>query len=130
MTIKIGTLVDQLARLHDKVTKQKEIVKREEMKLAEIKNKYYAKEEEIINHFPDEELTGAAGKLGAVSLDIKEIPTVSDWPKFYAYIIKNKATDLLQKRINTTAYRERAEAKEKVPGTKIFRKKTLKFKGV
>lgn len=59
---------------------------------------------------------GVAGKAGRVTLVTKEEPTVRDWQAFYAYIVRNDAFDLLQKRLSAPAVRERWEAGATVEG--------------
>ena len=46
----------------------------------------------------------------------KDEPTVEDWGKTYAHIQKTGDFDLLHKRLNGAAVKERWEAKQKVPG--------------
>jgi hypothetical protein len=58
----------------------------------------------------------ASGKHATASLTESEVPKVEDWNKFYAYVHKNKAFELLHRRIAITAWQERADAKVKIPG--------------
>jgi hypothetical protein len=59
---------------------------------------------------------GVAGHKGRVTLVTKTEPTVRNWEEFYAYIVRNDAFDLLQKRLSAPAVRERWEAGETVEG--------------
>lgn len=127
-TAKIGTKIDQLIRLQDAVSTQQLAVKKEEDKLAKLKRKQQDKEDEIFNLFPKEKLTGAFGKLGSVEVNKKEIPTVESWDKLYAYIHRNKAYDMLQKRLSTAAANERWNAGKAVPGVGKFTRLSLKIK--
>lgn len=56
------------------------------------------------------------GKNANVSLTKQTVPNVVDKKKVSNFIIRNRALDLLQFRISTTAYRERLDAGKKVPG--------------
>jgi len=77
--------------------------------------------EHLINNLPKSAAQGVSGQVASARIETKDIPQVSDWPKFYAYIIKEKAFDLLQRRVNETAIQERLDAKKKVPGITIFK---------
>ena len=43
-------------------------------------------------------------------------PKAEDWPKIYEYILKTKSFDLLQRRLNNAAVKERWEDNVKIPG--------------
>lgn len=93
---------------------------REERKAAdvivnEIKERESAVEAHLMNNF-DKSGDGAKGKYGLATLKHSTVADVTDWPAFYAYIQKNKAWDLLQKRPAITAIRERWDAKKTVSG--------------
>jgi len=64
------------------------------------------------------------GSLGTLSIRTSEQPVVNDWDALYQFILQNKAFDLLQRRVSSTAYRDRLEDGE-VPGVTTFEKQTL-----
>jgi hypothetical protein len=72
----------------------------------------------------------AAGKRGRVSKNVALVPTVKDWDQVYGWITKHKALDLFERRLSTTAWRERLEAKVVVPGIEPFQRVTLHLTGV
>lgn len=76
--------------------------------------------EHLINNVPKSKATGIAGKVARVTVYNEDVPTVKNWDKFYDYVIKNKAFDLLQRRLNAAAVEERWEAKKKIPGVEPF----------
>lgn len=76
--------------------------------------------EYIINTFRKADLNGAKGKLAACGVVPKRVPSVKDWDKFYAYIHKNKAYEMLQRRVHERAWRERLDDGQTVPGVEIF----------
>lgn len=87
-----------------------------------------AEEKAIRDHIIDnlsKESTGAAGKHHRVQVVPKEIPQVEAWDKLYPYIKRYDAFDLLQRRLNEAAVRERLENNKKVPGVIIFKTKTV-----
>ena len=61
-------------------------------------------------------IESARGKLGTITRSPSTQVNVVDWPKFQAYIIKNKAWELMQKRTSITAIRERWDNKQVIPG--------------
>ncbi len=90
-----------------------------------LEEKEKALREHIINTLPKSEATGAAGKLARVTVVTKEVPQVKDWKKFYAYVKKNNAWDLMQRRLSAAAVTERWEAGKEVAGVEAFQAVTL-----
>lgn len=73
-------------------------------------------EEHLRVELPKQKQTGVAGSMARIQLMPRQKIIVANWDKFYAYILKHKAFDLLQRRLNEGAYKDRADAKEWVPG--------------
>ena len=92
---------------------------------AELKSKESQIIEHIINNLPKSEATGVAGKLARATIVVKTIPVVKDWDKFYAYVKKNSAFELLQRRLSESAVEERWEQKKTVPGVETFKRSTV-----
>jgi len=126
--MKIGTQVDNLYKQKLKMEEQKKVIKKEELKLEKMKRKFDEKEMEIINTLPKEKINGVVGKFCKVELVTKEYPNVVSWDKLWSYILKNKAKDLLQKRVSAVAWKERKEDGKKIPGVVTFNKKTLSLR--
>ena len=84
-----------------------------------------ALEEHFINTLPTSNATGIAGQVARVQIKPNPIPQVSDWAKFYAYVLKHKAFELLQRRLSKEAINERLDAKERIPGVTIFNAKKV-----
>jgi hypothetical protein len=101
--------------------------KRREAEALEVKKYEDAIEEHIVKLFGAQELNGARGKLGSISLVEKDVPTVTDWDAFYAYIYKNQAWEMLQKRPGDRACQERWDAGEKIPGVDKLHKKDVRL---
>lgn len=109
----IGACIDQMYKLRAKrqqIEKQAEDVKQQEAEL----------EKHILDSFNKTDLDGARGKLAVAGITQSTVPTVKDWDQLYRYIKKEGAFDLLQRRVSATAYRERLEAEEVVPGVEPF----------
>lgn len=75
--------------------------------------------------FKKDELRGAKGSGLQVSLKETVVPTLVDFKKFLAYARKPGNEDLLQKSVNSPAWRERMEAGKKVPGVDSFKRVSL-----
>ena len=118
---KVGTLADQLGKIRDKKRLADEQVK----KFAE---QYNAKEKELFNAMKDAKLEKASGKNYTASIGKATHASVTDWNKLYAYIKKNAAWDLLQRRVSGKAYRDRLENGKKVAGVEPFTKMSMSLK--
>jgi hypothetical protein len=66
-------------------------------------------------------LMSGRGKLATLTKVIKTVPVVDDWAAVYAYIAKHDAFDLLQRRIASQAWNDRALNNETVPGVSADR---------
>ena len=77
----------------------------------------------IIDNLPKGD-GGAIGKTHKVVVKTESIPQIDaengGWEAFYEYVRKNKAFDLLQRRLNTAAIRERIEDGKAIPAIKNF----------
>lgn len=91
---------------------------------ASIKTEEGVLRDHLIENIPKSHATGIAGKLCRVSITTEDIPVVTDWPKFYAYIAKNHKTGafaLLNRALNTAAVNELWNAGKKIPGVGTFK---------
>lgn len=79
----------------------------------------------LLQELQSAELEGISGKVCKLTIKEKEVASVEDWTKFYAYIKRNSAFELLNKAVNQKACRERWDANKDVPGVGVFKKKTL-----
>ena len=113
----LGDCIDSLYKM--RARRQAEAKKMEE-KVEALKEEEKALAAHIINTFTKTELEGARGKMAVASMKPVVYPKPVDWDKFYAYLAKTKAFDLLERRISKTAFRDRYEAKKEVPGVEAF----------
>ena len=74
------------------------------------------------------ELDKATGAKASASISTTVVADVQDWDKFWTYILKNKYTHLLQRRVSDPAYRELLNAGKKVPGVQPFVKKRVNLR--
>jgi hypothetical protein len=71
------------------------------------------------------ESSGVQGKKSRVQVTEAVRPTITDWDKFYAYIKKNNAFELLNRAPNRVAITERWDAKKQIPGVGSFHDKKV-----
>jgi hypothetical protein len=74
----------------------------------------------FMQELPDNDATGVAGKTARLQIKKDVVARVVDWPKFYAYIKKNNAFELLNRAVNGKSVKERWDAKKQVPGVDKF----------
>lgn len=113
-----GSLIDQLWATREEK-------RRVETELKEIEERIREQEELLMERLKAEGLEKATGSKAGVSISSSVSADVQDWDAFWVYIIKNKFTHLLQRRVSDPAYRELLETGKKVPGVQPFTKKRL-----
>lgn len=114
----IGAAIDLLYRTRE----ERKLL---EAKAATIKEAESTIEDAIFAKFKKAELDGARGKAAQASVSSSDVPTLEDWEKFEAYVIKTKSLDLLQRRVAVEAIRARWAEKKVVPGVGVFTKVRL-----
>ena len=81
--------------------------------------------EHLIQNLPKSDATGVSGKAARVFITMKTRAQVTNWDKFYGYILKSANKDpgawsLLQKRVGEEAVNEIWAAGKKIPGVEPF----------
>lgn len=118
-----GALIDQYWAAREEKRRLEADVKEVETKLKEI-------EAQLLERMDAEGLEKATGSKAGASISTNTVANVEDWDVFWAYIIKNKYTHLLQRRVSDPSYRELLEAGKKVPGVAPFIKRTLNVRSL
>lgn len=91
-----------------------------QQKLADaLETEEKALKEHVVQNLPKGD-TGASGRHHRVTVYRADVPSVKDWPKFFAYVAKTKAWDLLQHRFSKEAIEARWAARKKIPGVEVF----------
>lgn len=114
----LGTCADMLYDLRAQRAEAQRVVDAIEAQEKQLK-------EHIIDTLPKSNLEGVSGHVANIRVNRKIVPTVKDWDKLYAYVHKNKAWHLLQRRVADAAVKELWEAKKKVPGVEEFQAITV-----
>lgn len=111
-TPRLGPKIDQYFKLRRQrldFEKEADKIKKKESKLKD----------QLIESMNKQEVDSATGVLGTVSITRPEVPRANDWPAFYAWIRKNNAFELLQRRVNEANVAERLEQKPQLRKTGI-----------
>lgn len=122
-TLAVGAIIDNIWGLRE----QKHEL---EAQAKEVALKIEQEEAQLMEHLEKEGLKKAAGAKASVSIGSAVVADVQDWDAFWSYIIKNKYTHLLQRRVSEPAYRELLDAGKKVPGVVPFTKRRLNVRTV
>jgi hypothetical protein len=62
-------------------------------------------------------ISQAGSDKASCTMKLTKHPAIKDWQAFYAYVASTGQFELLHKRLSSTAFRERWEAGEVIPGT-------------
>lgn len=111
--VKLGDIVDMLYKLRMEraaLSKLEDAVHKTETQLKE----------HCIKQFKKPDLQGARGKIAVAELKPKVVPQMKDWRKFCTYVKRENAFDLLQRRLNELAVKERWDNNKAVPGVDRF----------
>ena len=92
---------------------------REELssKIIDMTAKLGRLEGDIMALMSDAGITKAASDKVSCTMRMSKHPAIDDWQAFYGYVAKTSQFELLHKRLSSTAFRERWEAGEAIPGT-------------
>ena len=66
--------------------------------------------------------------VATATLTVQDVPNVVDWDLLYEWILENKATHMLQRRVATAAFRELHDAGEIIPGVEPFSKRSISLR--
>ena len=120
--LKIGTLIDRLYKAEQDIAEANREKARIEQEIRRRKAKRAKIANEIQDRFKKDQIDGAEGKLARVRLKKVTAPTLRNWAKLAAYVIKNKAPELFQRRISKEAWLDHLEKRKgrPVPGIETY----------
>ena len=119
----VGATIDQIWAVREEKRNLEAQVKEASARIEEL-------ETQLMERLEKEGLDKATGTKASVSIGTSVVADVQDWDSFWAYILKNKYTHLLQRRVSEPAYRELLDAGKKVPGVQPFTKRKLNVRTV
>jgi hypothetical protein len=92
---------------------------REELsaKIKDMTTKLGRLEGDIMKLMSEAGLSQAASDKASCTMKLSKHPAIKDWKAFYDYVADTGQFELLHKRLSSTAFRERWEAGEVIPGT-------------
>jgi len=108
-------------------TREKRLALQKKVTELETQEKFYYNT--IIDRLPLSKADGVTGRLVQVTIEKKQRVEVQDWDKFYAYIKRNNAFDLLNRAVNAKAAKDRFEHSRThaVPGLELVDYKALSY---
>jgi len=109
VNMEVGELIDTLYR---KRAERLEAQSKVEAMEAEEK----AIREQVIMMLQEQGLEGGKGGVATAGITRRVVGQATNWDEIYQYVKENDAFDLLHRRISDTAYRDRLEQGEVVPG--------------
>lgn len=111
--ISLGELIDRLYQKRAErlvLSKQADDMKKDEDAIRTT----------IISMLDSQDLTGSKGNIAQASIKTSIIPAIDDFDDFFKYVVKHKAPDLLWRKVNAVAVRERWDAGKAVDGITQF----------
>lgn len=106
----IKDLIDDYVSTKNEREALSETIKEKTTKLGRL-------EGDIMKLMSEAGLSQAASDKASCTMKLSKHPAIKDWQQFYAYVANTGQFELLHKRLSSTAFRERWEAGEVIPGT-------------
>lgn len=122
-TFNTGKAIDEIAQLQAKRDRLSVAVTVMEKLITEKKDK-------LLKRLKKSDLDGARGRFGVASVSSEDVPTMDDFIKVWNYARKKNAPDLFQKRLSSTAVRERWAEGKVIPGVSKFHRVVLAVRPV
>lgn len=110
----LGGCADRLFKLRDEkalLASQVKVLSEEEGRIKE----------HLINTLPKSKAEGITGKAARARILQKDVPSVDNWEQLYKYVKRTGSFELLARKVNAVAVKERWEDKKKVPGVKSYK---------
>lgn len=128
MTTTVRTRPPSLGATIDNLWAMREEKRRLEAELKEVEDRIAELEEQLLDRLDAEGLDKATGSKATVSVSTNTVAQVTDWDELWKFILKNKYTHLLQRRVSDPAYRELLEQGKRVPGVEPFLRRRLNLR--
>jgi hypothetical protein len=121
-----------LGVISDELHLEREEIRRLNTELEKKKDAYGKKELAALERMNKEGTSKVTGEFATMSISITTVPQINDWNKYYAYITRNKAFHLLERRPAAKAWREAVEERrgKPIPGATGFEKHKLNLRNL
>lgn len=118
-------IADELHIMREEIRDLEKIVKKKKAEFDAVAEKALARMEK-------EGASKITGELATVSISVNNVPNVSNWDKFYAFIKRNNSFHLLERRPAAKPCREELEARRNraIPGVEWFEKRSLNLRNL
>ena len=119
-TADVGAEIDKLAPLDEKLKKANAAAKA-------AKDAFDEQRDFVMDVLAYRNLDGGKGKKKSVTVGDEEVGKITDTEKFWNFVHRNKANELLQNRISNPAYRELLQVRKgrPIPGVETVKVKKL-----
>ena len=94
---------------------QRQVVDAIEAELREAKRVLAETEDELMEVMRNQGLTRVSSQGLTLSINESIVPQLKAWEQFEAYVYRNRALHLLERRIHTTAWREELQTRDNTP---------------
>lgn len=111
--MKLGERIEEIAALDARIDSKEAALRKLKQKRAKLETK-------LLKAFDKDAIDGCKVKHGTARIRKADFPSIKDRKAFDAYVLKNKALDLFQNRVSSTAWKARLEDGQKVPGISVF----------
>lgn len=117
----VSEIIERLLQLRDE---RAAIAKRD----SELVEEFDELKGQSIGRMDEDGLDKLSSTLATISIGESVVPQIDDWDATVAHIKETGDIHLLQRRINSAAYREIIEAGGTVPGLSPFKKRELNIR--
>lgn len=114
---KLGELIDELYALR---AQRLETAREFEKQIEEMKKDETDLRSKIIKALRAQKLDKGSGADCTATITTGILPRVTDWDKVYEWVAKTKAFEIFERRISKSAFKERYEAGDPIPGVDAF----------
>jgi hypothetical protein len=109
----LGACVDMLYKMREERLAHQKLV-------DEAKGKEEAIKQHILHNLAKQGGEKFGGKVATATISRRICAEVQDWDALHAWVAKTNSWDMLQKRVNDTAFRARLEENVVVPGVEPY----------
>ena len=108
------------------LAKVRALKERAETKVTPLAEREVALRNHLLNTFKKDDLNGEKGSGLAIAIVTTKQPKVADWDAFFAFAKRKGNDDLVNRAVNSAAWRARVEEGKAVPGVEIFQNISLR----